>query len=124
MAIEKSRSLIKEGKPMQNNLNARAMIRRMAKKIVQQYRPEKIILFGSYAWGRPNKHSDIDLFIIKKTNKRHIDRSVKIREILDEENGMFALDPIVYTPGETKKRLKMGDDFIKKIITQGELLYG
>ncbi|MBI5286518.1 MAG: nucleotidyltransferase domain-containing protein [Deltaproteobacteria bacterium] len=86
----------------------------MAEKIKREYKPEKIILFGSFAWGKPDRHSDIDLFIIKKTKERHIDRSVKIREILDEENGMFALDTIVYTPEEVKQRIKIGDPFIKK----------
>lgn len=109
---------------MRNNRKVKKIIEKISQKLQQEYQPEKIILFGSYAWGRPSKHSDIDLFIVKETRDRHIDRSVKVRKILDEENGMFALDPIVYTPGETEKRLKLGDDFIKKIITQGVLLYG
>jgi predicted nucleotidyltransferase len=95
----------------------------MAEKIQRQYRPDKIILFGSYAWGKPDKHSDIDLFIIKKTKERHIDRSVQIRKILEEENGIFALDPLVYTPDETRQRIKIGDDFIRKIMTKGVVLY-
>ena len=64
------------------------------------------------------------MFIVKKTNARHIDRSVEIRKIVDKENGMVALDPIVYTPDETEYRLKLGDDFIKKILTKGVVLYG
>lgn len=109
---------------MRNNKRARKIIKQMAEKIQMQYRPDKIILFGSYAWGKPTKHSDIDLFIIKKTKKRHIDRSVQIRKILNEENGIFALDPIVYTPDETRQRIKIGDDFIRKIMTEGVVLYG
>ncbi len=38
-------------------------------KIVQnlkKYKPDKLVLFGSYAWGKPNKDSDIDLLIVKK----------------------------------------------------------
>lgn len=104
--------------------NIKKIIKTISNKIKTEYHPDKIILFGSYAWGKPTKHSDVDLFIIKKTNKRHIDRSVEIRDILDEENGMVALDPIVYTPDETKRRIKIGDDFIKKIITKGVVLYG
>lgn len=107
-----------------NNKKMKRIIQRISEKIQREYQPEKIILFGSYAWGKPDKNSDIDLFIIKKTRRRHIDRSVEIREILDEENGMVALDPLVYTPGETKQRIKVGDDFIKKIVTKGVVIYG
>lgn len=106
------------------NMRARGIIKTMTQKIKKEYHPEKIILFGSYAWGNPDKHSDIDLFIIKKTTDRHIERSVEIRKILDKENGLFALDPIVYTPEETRQRLKMGDLFIGKILTKGVVLYG
>ena len=109
---------------MENNKQVRRAIKIIAQKIQREYHPAKIILFGSYAWGRPDKHSDIDLFIIKETKDRHIDRSVKVRDILDEENGLFALDPIVYTPHEIKERLKLGDPFIGKIVREGVVLYG
>ena len=99
-------------------------INRMVEKLKREYQPEKIILFGSYAWGNPSKHSDIDLFIIKETQERHIDRSVKIAEILDEESGTLAVEPWVYTPGEVSQRLMIGDPFIKKILEKGKILYG
>ena len=100
------------------------IISRIAKKIKDKYKPEKIILFGSYAHGKPTMHSDIDLLIIKNTKARHIDRAVRIREILREENRLVAIEPLVYTPQEINKRLKMEDDFIKEIIEKGVVLYG
>ncbi|MEK6828173.1 MAG: nucleotidyltransferase domain-containing protein [Nanoarchaeota archaeon] len=100
------------------------LIKSMTKKIRDKYNPEKIILFGSYAYGRPKKDSDVDLLIIKRTNARHIDRSVKIREILKEENRFVAIEPLVYTPEEVNKRLKLEDDFIKTILEKGVILYG
>ncbi|MFQ6003206.1 MAG: nucleotidyltransferase domain-containing protein [Candidatus Zixiibacteriota bacterium] len=96
----------------------------MVDKIKREYKPEKIILFGSYAWGKPTKDSDIDLFIIKDTSARGIDRAVEIRRILDEENAIFPLDVLVYTPNEMKRRLEIGDDFVKDIIDKGKILYG
>lgn len=99
------------------------IIYKIVRKLENQYRPEKIILFGSYAWGKATRHSDVDLFIIKKTNRRHIDRSVKVCEILDKENNIVALDPIVYTPDEVNDRLKIGDDFIRRILNKGKILY-
>jgi predicted nucleotidyltransferase len=109
---------------MRNHKKIKKIIQRISEKIEKEYQPEKIILFGSYAWGRPNRHSDIDFFIIKKTKERHIDRSVRVRRILREENAVVPMDPIVYTPAETKRRIRLGDDFIAKIITQGVVLYG
>jgi len=103
---------------------SRKIISRMVEKIKREYRPEKIILFGSYAWGKPSKHSDIDLFIVKDTAARRIDRSVEVRKILDEENAIFPLDVLVYTPSEMKRRLEIGDDFVKDIIDKGKILYG
>ena len=102
----------------------RAVIDVLTKRLIKLYKPEKIILFGSYAYGNPKKDSDIDLFIIKKTNARHIDRAVKIREILKEENRFFAIEPLVYTPQEINKRLEIEDDFIKTILERGIVLYG
>jgi len=101
-----------------------SIIRRMAEKIRRKYKPEKIILFGSYAYGKPTMHSDIDLLIIKDTKTRHIDRAVRIREILRKENRLVAIEPLVYTPKEINKRLKIEDDFIKEIVEKGVVLYG
>lgn len=106
-----------EGKAMK-------LIKVITKKIQDNYNPEKIILFGSYAYGKPKKDSDIDLLIIKKTNARHIDRSTKVRGILREENRLIAIEPLVYTPEEINQRLKIEDDFIKGIINDGKVLYG
>lgn len=100
------------------------LIKIITQKIKENYHPEKIILFGSYAYGKPKKDSDIDLLIIKKTNARHIDRSTKIREILQEENRLIAIEPLVYTPEEISQRLEIEDDFIKNIMDEGTILYG
>jgi len=102
----------------------REIIKRMVEKIKREYQPEKIILFGSYAWGKPTKESDIDLVIIKNTTDRRIDRAVEVRTILDEGNAMFPLDVLVYTPDEIKRRLEIEDDFVIEILEKGEILYG
>jgi len=94
---------------------------KVVKLIVKRFKPEKIILFGSYAWGKPNQDSDIDLFIVKETkNTREmameIDGSIRPRP--------FPIDLIVYRPKNVEKRIKMGDFFIKDIISKGKILYG
>ena len=92
------------------------IISSITRKIKDRYNPEKIILFGSYAYGKPTRDSDVDILIIKKTKKRHIDRNVKIREIIGKENKLVAVETVVYTPKEINERVKMEDDFIKKIL--------
>ena len=94
----------------------------MTDKITKEYKPEKIILFGSLVWGKPHKDSDIDLFIVKKTKKRRLDREREVAKIL-----FFlifhATDIIVYTPTEVERRLKIEDFFVKDIFHKGKLLY-
>ena len=94
-------------------------------KIKKDYQPEKIILYGSYAYGNPDRDSDIDLFIIKETDERPIDRRVAIRRIVDIRDAAHPpFSPIVITPQELKTRLKIGDQFVEEILTRGEVLYG
>ncbi|TSC92072.1 MAG: hypothetical protein CEN92_160 [Candidatus Berkelbacteria bacterium Licking1014_96] len=93
----------------------------VVKLIVKKFKPEKIILFGSYAWGKPNEDSDVDLFIVKKTDNARetameIDGSIRPRP--------FPIDLIVYKPENVEKRIKMGDFFIQDIISKGKTLYG
>lgn len=45
-------------------------IKKITTKIVKKYKPEKIILFGSFTWGKPTKDSDVDLLIIKNIKKK------------------------------------------------------
>ena len=96
-------------------------IQKVTNRIVKEFQPEKIILFGSWAWGKPSPDSDVDLFIVKETKR-------STREIAREISGMifprpFPLDIIVYTPDKVAKRLKMGDFFIEDIIKKGKILY-
>jgi len=101
----------------------RAELDKIVSRLVDTYRPEKIILFGSYAYGKPNADSDLDLLIIKKSSERFIDRWVNVRRIVSDPKRSISFEPIVLTPDEVKERLAIGDQFIKEIITRGEILY-
>lgn len=96
-------------------------IQNMVRMIIAEYQPEKIILFGSYAWGNPNKSSDLDLFIIKDTKVERSDRFATVSHILRDRN--IATDILVRTPSEVKKRLDLGDFFVKRIFNEGKVLY-
>ncbi len=96
-------------------------IKDITNKIVKEFHPEKIILFGSYAWGKPHKDSDIDLFVIKDTKLPRRKRQINIRKLfLDFE---MPADVLCYTNSEIRDRLKKNDFFVNKIINSGKVLY-
>lgn len=99
----------------------RGKIEEVVKKIVQEFEPEKIILFGSYAWGTPTNESDVDLLIIKEGNERRIEREQALRGKLFPSG--IPLDVLIYTPDEVKKRLELGDFFIEDIVKKGKVVY-
>ncbi len=88
--------------------------------IVKNYNPEKVILFGSYADGNPTPESDVDLLIIIKSDKSNWEVSVDISLLLNHSS---PIDIIVKTPDEVKRRIKMGDFFLKNILKSGKTLY-
>ena len=96
------------------------VIRLLARQIADRFNPQKIILFGSYAYGQPRPESDIDLLIIMKTELRESKQALQIRQFL---NPLFGLDIIVYTPQKMDQRLAWGDSFLSEIIERGNVLY-
>jgi len=108
---------------MNAEIETRNTILEIVDKIKQEYQPDKIILFGSYAYGHPDRDSDIDLLIIKDTSERPIDRRVKVAKIVSDPERFTPLEAIVLTSEEIHERLQIGDQFIKEIIDRGEILY-
>ncbi len=90
-------------------------------KIIQAFQPEKIILFGSYAWGEPTDDSDVDLFVVKETNELKRERQLRLRRLFLDFD--IAADGLIYTPGEIEQRLAKGDFFIRNVLDKGKLLY-
>ena len=90
-------------------------------QLIEKYKPEKIILFGSAVRGQ-GEINDIDLLIIKgETPYYGIDRMREVDRLIERN---IAADILVYKPEEFKERLEMGDPFIKKIFKEGKVLYG
>jgi len=108
---------------MRHSTKIRTEIEKIVRQVVAAYQPEKIILFGSYAYGVPDTDSDLDLLIIKKTSERFINRLTNVRKIVSDPNRSIPFEPIVLTPDEVEQRLAIGDQFIEEIITKGEVLY-
>ena len=90
-------------------------------KIVDELNPEKIILFGSYAYGKPNPQSDVDLLVIMKTSASGKERSWKVSRLLLPRP--FPVDLLVKTPKEVERALKSGDFFLREILTRGKVIY-
>src|SRR5512138_3976272 len=88
-------------------------LRPAVQRIVQELKPEKVILFGSYAYGTPSPHSDVDLLVIMKTKASLKERSWAVSRLLLPRP--FPVDILVKTPGEVKKALATGDFFLKEI---------
>jgi len=101
----------------------RKLISEIVEKIKTEYQPQKIILFGSYAYGTPTEDSDIDLFIIKETDKERIYRFAEVKTLIYEPERRISISPLVYTPEELAERLATGDSFVEEVMSKGEVLY-
>lgn len=100
-------------------------VEKIKQVIVSKYHPKKIVLFGSYAWGKPNKDSDIDLLVVKEVKEPRPLREQAIYKILTHHftDRELPVDVIVHTTRETEERLALGDPFVKEILTKGKVLY-
>src|SRR5881227_1551235 len=91
------------------------VIRRFARQVVEHFQPDKIILFGSYAYGTPHEDSDVDILVVMPA-RNQLDMAVRISLTIDPP---FPLDIIVRTPKNMKWRLEEGDSFLREITTKG-----
>lgn len=96
-----------------------AAIRRYARRVAARFHPDRVILFGSYAYGTPGIGSDVDLLVVMPA-RNQIDQAIKIKMAVAAP---FALDLIVRTPHNFRWHLQQGDWFLNEIITRGKVLY-
>lgn len=94
---------------------------RAVRRIVEALHPQRIILFGSYAYGNPTPDSDVDLLVVLNTRKPHKERSWAVSRLLIPRP--FPVDILVRTPTELAQALKRGDFFSQEIIARGRVLY-
>ncbi|MDP3742360.1 MAG: nucleotidyltransferase domain-containing protein, partial [Candidatus Micrarchaeota archaeon] len=92
------------------------VIRKLIRILVKKYSPEKVIIFGSHAWGKPSRDSDIDIFIVKETRKKLSERFVEVQKLLHGFHSSIPVEPLVLTPREVEKRVELRDPFILKIL--------
>lgn len=89
-------------------------------RIVEEFAPQRVILFGSYARGDATPDSDVDLLVVMPTKKETIEQAVEIRQRIRRS---FPLDLIVKTPVDVARRLSLQDCFLTTIMTEGKTLY-
>ena len=99
---------------------SRPKIRKFARQVAKQFNPHKIILFGSYAYGKPTEDSDVDILVIMSFKGRNPEKATEIWMATKPE---FPIDIMVRKPAEIKARLKMGDCFFREITEKGIALY-
>ena len=91
-----------------------------ARQVARRFKPQKIILFGSYAYGNPTEDSDVDVLVVMPFEGRNPEKAT---EIWMATKPRFPIDIMVRKPDELKKRLKMGDFFLREITEKGKVLY-
>ena len=97
----------------------KSAIRRFAREVAERFHPDKIILFGSHAYGKPHADSDVDILVIMPC-RNQIDQAFKIRLAVDAP---FPMDLIVRKPKNLEWRLKEGESFHTEIVNTGKVLY-
>ncbi len=92
----------------------------VVRQIAEKFRPQKIIIFGSYARGNPRPESDVDILVVMATELKESQQSLLIRHHL---NLFFGLDLILYTPKHLEERIAMGDYFVQDVLKEGKVVY-
>lgn len=99
----------------------RRAINDVVKRIANKFDPERIILFGSYAYGKPHPYSDVDLLVVMKTKERPLAKQLEISRALSPHP--FGMDILVRAPKQLKERIAMGDYFLREVVTKGKVVY-
>ena len=97
-----------------------AKIQDLCRQIVENFHPQKVILFGSYAYGKPTEDSDVDLLVVMPFDGRGVEQAIKIRKKIYHN---LPLDLLARTPAQIAEILNSGDFFFKEIIEKGKILY-
>lgn len=98
-----------------------ASIQKYADAIAREFRPQKIILFGSHAYGRPTADSDVDLMVVMPKRRRSRRTATEIRMRLGYAG--FPLDLLVWTPERLREWSQAGDSFARDVLERGQVLY-
>lgn len=108
---------------MKGKAGIRRVLRTLVARIRDEYDPDRVILFGSYAYGKPDVDSDIGLLIVKRTSLPFHKRWAEVSRLVYSETKGLDFSPFVVTPEELERRLEIGDQFFQEIMARGKVLY-
>jgi uncharacterized protein len=98
------------------------VIQALVNHIAQNFNPEKVILFGSYAYGKPNEWSDVDILVVMDTlPEGEVAAAMTISNSLPLH--WFSIDIVVRSQATIERRIPLGDWFLKEVMRQGKVLY-
>ncbi len=101
-------------------MGPRGVILDVAQRIAAIFHPQRIILFGSYAYGNPTPESDVDMLVVMDTALGETEQAVVIAQTIVHH---FGLDLLVRTPKNLEHRLALGDPLLHEAVERGETLY-
>ncbi len=96
-------------------------LKKVTARIIQAFDPQRIIVFGSYAYGEPTPDSDVDLLIVMDSDERPTERARRVSSLLRPRP--FPMDILVRTPAEIEHRLEIGDYFMREVMERGKVVY-
>jgi predicted nucleotidyltransferase len=108
---------------MRGTTQAKQDLQRLLGRLIAEYTPKQVILFGSHAYGEPDQHSDLDLLIVKETSETPFWRRVQVGRIVQDKHRRTPIQTLVITPQELASQLKKGDPFLTEIVEKGKVLY-
>ena len=108
---------------MKGTAQARQDLEKLLSKLIADYAPQQVILFGSHAYGEPDQHSDLDLLIVKETARTPFQRRVEVGRIVQDRSRRTPIQALVITPKELEERTGKGDPFLLEVMEKGEVLY-
>jgi len=95
-------------------------ISELSERIAQEFHPERIILFGSYAYGQPGPYSDVDLLVVLPFEGTGFRKSLEILNRVDPD---FSVDLLARRPDDTARRYSEGDPLIREALDRGRIMY-
>ena len=101
-------------------MDVQAHIKTVCDQIVKGFNPEKVILFGSYAYGTPHEDSDVDLLVIMPYQGSELQKMADVRKSI---RSRIPLDVLVKTPEQIEKDVSTGNFFTCEIMNRGIMLY-
>jgi predicted nucleotidyltransferase len=119
--IETSRRTAQPPKPTRSL--ARNQIKLLCSEIAREFHPDKIVLFGSHAYGNPRPESDVDLLVVMPFQGSPFRQASVILGHVVRTVGVVPMDLLVRTREQVKERIQMGDSFMREIIERGRVMY-